>query len=355
MNLQESITGFYYVGTKRANITKLVNIYKRGYASGNLNHALNELTKKDRIVPDVIFCEANYGFAEIRTWADSLSKHDQLSQVPLIINADRMTAAENFHFIRNRIVDDILNMQELNEADLESKVRFLRKFKARINENGKRPVNQITSKIPGSVHMILKRSLDILISFMAIILLAPVFLIIALAIRIESKGNVIYVSKRAGMGYRIFNFYKFRTMFPGADVIRTEIKHLNQYADSSIVPFFKVKDDPRITGVGRFLRNTSLDELPQLFNVLLGDMSLVGNRPLPLYEAANLTTDKLSRRFLAPAGMTGLWQVQKRGGHILSAQERMDLDIDYADKSNLLYDMWILAKTPQAMIQKVNT
>ncbi len=133
----------------------------------------------------------------------------------------------------------------------------------------------------------------------------PVFLIIALAIRIESEGNIFYVSKRAGMGYRIFNFYKFRTMFPGADKRRTEFGHLNQYAESEEVHFFKLKNDPRITRVGRFLRNTSLDELPQLINVLLGDMSLVGNRPLPLYEAANLTTDNFAKRFLAPAGITG--------------------------------------------------
>lgn len=355
MKLQESKTGFYYVGRKRANITKLVNIYKRGYASGNLSHALNELTKKDYINPEVIFCESEYGFADIGIWADLLSKHEHLSKIPLIINANRMTAAENFHFIHNRIVDDILNMQELNETDLESKIRFLQKFKARSKEFEKRKVNQITSKIPGSVQIILKRCFDILISFAAIALLAPVFILIALAIRIESKGNIFYVSKRAGMGYRIFNFYKFRTMFPGSDSIRTKFSHLNQYADSGIAPFFKVKNDPRITRVGRFLRNTSLDELPQLFNVLLGDMSLVGNRPLPLYEAANLTTDNLSKRFLVPAGMTGLWQIQKRGKNLMSGNERIDLDIDYADKSNLLYDMWIMAKTPQALMQKVNT
>jgi lipopolysaccharide/colanic/teichoic acid biosynthesis glycosyltransferase len=355
MNLQESETGFYYIGTKRANITKLVDIYKRGYASGSLNHALHELTRKDQIVPEVIFCESNYGFAEIRIWADLLSKHEKLSGVPLIINAGYMSTAENFHFIHNRIVDDILNMEEMTETELESKVRFLHKFKARIGEFEKTTVDRITSKIPGSIHMILKRCFDILVSTLAIFMLAPVFLIIALAIRIESRGNIFYVSKRAGMGYRIFSFYKFRTMFPGADMSRTDFRHLNQYADSGISSFFKMKNDPRITRVGKFLRNTSLDELPQLFNVLLGDMSLVGNRPLPLYEAVNLTTDALSKRFLVPAGMTGLWQVEKRGGHMMSGDERMDLDIDYADKSNLLYDMWIMARTPQAMMQKVNT
>jgi lipopolysaccharide/colanic/teichoic acid biosynthesis glycosyltransferase len=355
MKLQESKTGFYYIGTKRENITKLVNIYKRGFASGNLSQALNELTTKDRGIPEAIFCESHYGFAEIRIWADLLSKHAHLSQVPLIIDADRMTAAENFHFIRNCIVDDILNLQELNESKLESKIHFLQKFKASANELGKRRVIQFTSQIPGSVHFVLKRCFDILVSFTAIVFLAPVFLIIALAIRIESRGNIFYVSKRAGMGYRIFDFYKFRTMFPGADKCRNEFGHLNQYSDSEVVHFFKLKNDPRITRVGCFLRKTSLDELPQLLNVLLGDMSLVGNRPLPLYEAANLTTDNFAKRFLAPAGITGLWQIQKRGRDVMSCKERIDLDIAYANKSNLLYDMWIMAQTPQALMQKVNT
>jgi lipopolysaccharide/colanic/teichoic acid biosynthesis glycosyltransferase len=190
---------------------------------------------------------------------------------------------------------------------------------------------------------------------MAIILLAPVFLMIALAIRIESGGNIFYVSKRAGMGYRIFNFYKFRTMTPDAELCRTQYVHLNLYPYSKLARFFKVENDPRITKVGRFLRNTSLDELPQLFNVFLGDMSLVGNRPLPLYEAESLTTDELAKRFMAPAGMTGLWQVKKRGKRVMSEDERIGLDLNYADKSNLLMDMWIMAHTPQALIQKANT
>jgi lipopolysaccharide/colanic/teichoic acid biosynthesis glycosyltransferase len=355
MKLQESKTGFYYIGTKRENITKLVNIYKRGYASGNLNQAMTDLTSKEHILPEVIFCESHYGFADIRIWTNLLSKDERLSQVPMIIDADKMTASENFHFIRNRIADDIMNMQEWDESSLDAKIRFLQKFKNRTYESEKQRAVQITSQIPGSIHAVLKRSIDILVSFFALVFFAPVFLIIALAIRIESRGNIFYISKRAGMGYRIFNFYKFRTMFPGADRSRAEFTHLNQYQDSEIARFFKVKNDPRITRVGRFLRNTSLDELPQLFNVLLGDMSLVGNRPLPLYEAENLTTDFLAKRFLAPAGITGLWQVQKRGRREMSGDERIDLDIDYADKSNLLYDMWIMARTPQALMQKGNT
>src|SRR4029077_6095784 len=191
----------------------------------------------------------------------------------------------------------------------------------------------------------------------ALLLLSPVFILIAIAIRVESKGPILYISKRAGRGYKIFDFFKFRTMLAGADNRIHELSHLNQYAESEAndPSFFKINNDPRITRVGEFLRNTSLDELPQLFNVLLGDMSLVGNRPLPLYEAETLTTDTTAERFLAPAGITGLWQIKKRGRMNMSVDERISLDIDYANHSNLLFDMWIMAHTPQALMQKANT
>jgi lipopolysaccharide/colanic/teichoic acid biosynthesis glycosyltransferase len=273
----------------------------------------------------------------------------------LIIDSENVNAIENFQFIRNKIADDIINLLEWGESDLNLKILFLQKYKNRTRELEQKQKNEMTVAVPVKMHSFLKRFLDIIFSIMSIVLLFPVFLIIALAIRIESRGNIFYVSKRAGMGYRIFNFYKFRTMSPDAELSRTQYVHLNLYPYSELARFFKVENDPRITRVGRFLRNTSLDELPQLFNVLRGDMSLVGNRPLPLYEAENLTTDELAKRFMAPAGMTGLWQVKKRRKTVMSADERIDLDLNYADKSNLLMDMWIMAHTPQALMQKANT
>lgn len=201
-----------------------------------------------------------------------------------------------------------------------------------------------------------KRLFDILFSSLAIIALSPLFLLIALAIKLESKGPVIYFSKRAGMGYRVFNFYKFRSMYQDADARLAELEHLNQYADKEGEEncFVKIKNDPRITLVGRFIRKTSLDELPQLFNVLIGDMSLVGNRPLPLYEAEQITRNEWVGRFLAPAGITGLWQVTKRGKDNMSTKERIELDLKYAREISFKKDMEIIFKTFPAMIQHEN-
>jgi lipopolysaccharide/colanic/teichoic acid biosynthesis glycosyltransferase len=252
--------------------------------------------------------------------------------------------------------DEIIFLQEHDKKTLLSKAQFLRKVKTRAGELISRGEMESFLRAAPTPRPVSKRAFDILVASLAITVLSPVLLLIALAIRIESKGSVFYVSKRAGRGYRIFDFYKFRTMSKGADEKMKEISHLNQYnANATEGPvFFKINNDPRITKVGAFLRNTSLDELPQLLNVLLGDMSLVGNRPLPLYEAVTLTTDDWAKRFMAPAGMTGLWQIKKRGKGDMSVEERINLDIDYADKYSFMYDLWIMANTPSALIQKVN-
>ena len=205
---------------------------------------------------------------------------------------------------------------------------------------------------------VVKRTFDVVISGLCILITLPVFLLIALAIRLESRGPVLFVSQRAGAGYRIFDFYKFRTMQTDAEQMRDQLKTLNSYyakhndpASNNSPFFFKVKNDPRVTKVGHILRKTSLDELPQLFNVLKGDMSLVGNRPLPLDEGATLTIDRFADRFLAPAGMTGLWQIAKNKDH-MSVSERINLDLEYAKNSSFLSDILILIRTIPAILQK---
>lgn len=209
-------------------------------------------------------------------------------------------------------------------------------------QHGKRK----TSK---AVSLVLKRILDVSVSVLILTVLSPLLLLIALIIKLESKGPVFYISKRAGNNYQVFDFYKFRSMNDGAEAHLKALMSENQYATGA---FVKIKSDPRVTSFGAFLRKTSLDEIPQLINVIKGDMYLVGNRPLPLYEAMELTKDQAARRFLAPAGITGLWQITKRGKEHMSEEERIHLDVVYAHKTSFLYDMKLLINTIPAMWQK---
>ena len=264
-----------------------------------------------------------------------------------------------------------------------------------------------------------KRLFDIVFSCLAIIILSPVFILTAIAIRLESKGPILFKSKRVGTNYTIFEFLKFRSMYVDAEQQLQDLsKNRNQYAgaaspdnesqevkstitaplgeqaeldminmglesdmmisdeeimlvgDDYVVAesdfnkkkeeeinnaFVKIENDPRVTKVGRFIRKYSIDELPQLFNILKGDMSIVGNRPLPLYEAEKLTADSSIDRFMAPAGLTGLWQVEERGkGGMMSAEERKQLDITYGQTYNFMLDMKIIFRTLTAFVQKEN-
>jgi lipopolysaccharide/colanic/teichoic acid biosynthesis glycosyltransferase len=244
-----------------------------------------------------------------------------------------------------------------------------------------------------------KRLFDVAFSTLVLLLVSPFMLLIAIAIKIESKGPVIYKSKRVGTGYDTFDFLKFRTMYVGSDQQLSSLSDLNLYlihkskstyaseADKcpqcaalghhcspilyidgnaicenwyfelknrakKNVTFFKLKDDPRITKVGRILRKFNLDELPQFINVLKGEMSVVGNRPLPLYEAERLTTDQFAYRFLAPAGITGLWQIQK--DRYNSEEERIALDNQYALIASPKKDLELIVKTIPALFRHTN-
>lgn len=259
--------------------------------------------------------------------------------------------------------------------------------------------NSIRTEVPAVKSTgIAKRLFDIFFAGLVLLIASPLFLVIYILIRMESKGPVFYYSLRAGTGFKVFKFYKFRSMFVDADKRIKDLKHLNQYnidagekailvdtsslcaecagggickfpmyadkvqwceknfldhrSSTSGSAFFKIKNDPRITKVGNFIRNTSIDELPQLWNVLIGDMSIVGNRPLPLYEAEKLTTDRYVLRFAAPSGITGLWQVEKRGKGEMSEDERLELDNTYAKNQSFTNDLRLILKTIPALLQK---
>lgn len=304
------------------------------------------------VVPSFIIYTIDHRLSGLSKFKKFLRSNPLLQSVPLFVYTDTVT-----HEIKQRLrkvggIDDIITPDVSHEA-FEDKFNIARS----IREMARKATKEGRIFSPGHyINYSFKRVLDITIAGTALILLSPLFLLIAVMIKIESKGPVFYISYRAGSRYRIFKFYKFRTMVPDADKqVAAMMQSNNQYDTNGAGPvFFKVTNDPRVTGLGAFLRNTSLDEIPQLLNVIIGDMSLVGNRPLPLYEAATLTTDDFAGRFIAPAGITGLWQIKKRGNKDMSVKERISLDINYAEKHSVLYDMWILANTPGAMRQKNN-
>ena len=302
-------------------------------------------------------------------------------------------------------INDTLN-KDSSVTEINKKIQFITSRENILFDDKASGKNILHFKIP-----IWKRTFDIVFSLIALIILSPVFIITAIAIKLESNGPVLFKSKRVGTNYTVFDFLKFRSMFMDSDKRLKELsKTQNQYSDKieePVVPvghfdanvddntaigddlgaemlisdeevmlvgddfvvsetsfnkqknedinnaFVKIENDPRITKVGHFIRKYSIDELPQLVNILKGDMSVVGNRPLPLYEAEKLTSDDSIDRFMAPAGLTGLWQVEKRGDSgKLSADERKQLDITYGQTYNFILDMKIIFKTLTAFIQK---
>lgn len=317
------------------------------------------------------------------------------ANLPFILIVDRITEANRNIALFEQFAD--IFEYPIQADDLLLRAKYLIENPPRYHSSLTKD-NAILPKyrIPTS-----KRVFDIIFSLVAILFLLPFFILFALIILMESKGPVFYAAKRVGSGYTIFNFYKFRSMRHGADAMLKGLKHLNQYHESSFdgiqdfnnylckecqlansgcqsklymdgemicekifadykrikenFKFIKIENDPRITRFGQFMRNTSIDELPQLINVLKGDMSIVGNRPLPLYEAEKLTTDQFALRFMAPAGITGLWQVTNRGNSgPMSMQERMELDNEYAKSSSFFNDIKIILKTIPAIFQKEN-
>ena len=309
----------------------------------------------------------------------------------MVLVMDSLTKEESLQYLKAGI-NNTIPFEAPQEA-IESLINFQKRRKQqKIKDIQKKGENIQTFKLP-----VWKRCFDIVSSGFALIILSPLLIITAIAIRMESKGAVIYKSKRVGSNYQIFDFLKFRSMYTNADKHLKDYNSLNQYQTDSIEEdiiweetpdfeeneneivlisddfviseeayinkktqeqknaFVKLENDPRITRIGRIIRKYSIDELPQLVNILKGDMSIVGNRPLPLYEAELLTTDEYIERFMAPAGLTGLWQVEKRGDQgEMSADERKQLDIKYAKTFSFWLDMKIILKTVTAFIQKEN-
>lgn len=347
---------FFYVGKRTALIDTLISTFDSGYAAENGDQAktmLKRLLSRSSSCPDVIIADASLGPTSLNLFAQFLATQKSLASVPFIIEGSGIPGVELKKLAAERISDDIILLEEIGVDKLIGKIRFWKKVKERVTRV-QQPVSDEAVKDTANDYS--KRVFDIIISAFLMVMLSPLFLLVIIALKIESKGPIFYTSKRAGKGYNIFKFYKFRTMIAGSNDKIGDLAHLNMYnplRENGPV-FIKIDNDPRVTKLGAFLRKCSLDELPQLWNVFKGDMSLVGNRPLPLYEAATLTTDEWAKRFMAPAGITGLWQINKKRKFKMTAEERISLDINYADRSNFLFDLWIMANTPSAVIQRTN-
>jgi len=351
----------------------------------------------------IVFFERNVRSEDI-TAITYLRKKSR--SVYVILMTDPMTDEERDVYMKCGINDTIA--REATVTELNKKIQFISDRESILFDNERPRHHMLKFQIP-----IWKRMFDIVFSVLAIIVMSPVFILTAIAIKLESKGPIIFKSKRVGTNYTIFDFLKFRSMYVDAEQRLQELsKDHNQYtaheqeehktivaplgdqaeqamfdmgmesemmiSDEEIMlvgddfvvaesdfskqkeeennnAFVKIENDPRVTKVGRFIRKYSIDELPQLFNILKGDMSVVGNRPLPLYEAEKLTADKSIDRFMAPAGLTGLWQVEERGrGGVMSAEERKQLDITYGQTYNFMLDMKIILRTLTAFVQKEN-
>ena len=315
----------------------------------------------------------------------------------MVLVMDSITKEEASEYLKAGINNTIKYEANYQEAFKDLSTFLIRRKEQKIK------ALQLKAQNLNAFHLPLwKRVFDIFFSGMAILCLSPLLIFTAIAIRLESKGPIIYKSKRVGSNYLIFDFLKFRSMYTDADKHLRDFNALNQYhqeeeeeqgkdiwgeevdvnggqneeeeilliSDDFVISeedyihkkskeqsnaFVKLENDPRITKIGRFIRKYSIDELPQLINILKGDMSIVGNRPLPLYEAELLTSDEHIDRFMGPAGLTGLWQVEKRGeAGKLSADERKQLDIKYAKTFSFWLDIKIILKTVTAFIQKEN-
>jgi exopolysaccharide biosynthesis polyprenyl glycosylphosphotransferase len=193
--------------------------------------------------------------------------------------------------------------------------------------------------------LILKRAIDIVCAVVALVVSAPLLAAAAVAVKLSSPGPVLFSQPRHGLHKRRFRMYKLRTMYVDAEARQTDLEDRNEASG----PVFKIRDDPRITPVGRILRRTSIDELPQLWNVLRGDMSIVGPRPLPVRDVQRFTEGALMRRFSVRPGVTGLWQVSARS--TLNFEDWVRLDMQYIDEWSLALDIRILAMTLPAVVR----
>jgi exopolysaccharide biosynthesis polyprenyl glycosylphosphotransferase len=295
------------------------------------------------------------GFVDHQWWYEGA---DLRTQYHLCCNFDELS-----EFLRRNVVDEVANYLPLRSfyehssriatlceqhgifMRFDHKIFDLKIAHARAEEfDGNAHITAHSSPLD-SWPLFLKRILDITVSFALLVILAPVLAAVAVIVKLSSQGPILFKQERVGRNKRRFFIYKFRTMVANAEKLLPALEVMNE----AVGPVFKIKNDPRMTPIGKFLRRTSLDELPQLFNVLKGDMSLVGPRPLPLRDYEGFNEDWQRRRFSVRPGITCLWQVNGRSN--IAFDHWMKLDLQYLDEWSIWLDMKILAQTIPAVMK----
>ena len=293
-------------------------------------------------LPFAVFCNLNWLKNNGFEFAERIRSHPDLRFVPFIIFAGQGEKI-NRKMLLQHGVDDCFTIP-VHWRQLKARLDFLNQYKSKLLElSGQVQRENYCYQIPPA-----KRIFDIAGSLLGILISCFIWLPVAVAIALESKGPVLYHSKRVGADYRIFNFLKFRSMYVDADQHVAELRHLNVYSlAGGEAIFLKFNHDPRITRVGRFIRKYSIDELPQFFNVLRRDMSVVGPRP-PLRREFDTYNAQVRRRLLVLPGITGLWQVSGRAD--LSWEDSVRLDLSYVENWSITNDLLIAAKTFRTII-----
>jgi len=396
----ENTVEILYIGNSAKSIKHFSEISsEKIHFFDNSEKALVYLKKLDKLVCVVLLLEKRLVKLDVVQIKEYKKAYSSLYTILIMSHMeDKERAAYLFAGVNNTMNYEIVKKK------FDASISFIKEnYRYMLPEESKENLNIKRFVLP-----LWKRMFDIVFALSVLIILFPFLLIVYIIVFVTSRANPIYKSQRVGSNYRVFNFLKFRSMYIDAEKRLAEFKDNNQYKapvtsenlddmllndsqklfdddtaidDNSLDDimlvnddekvsekdynmqkqneqansFVKLVNDPRITTFGRFIRKYSIDELPQFINILKGDMSVVGNRPLPLYEAELLTRDEYAERFMSPGGLTGLWQVEKRGSNgSLSADERKKLDVKYAENFSLLLDIKIIFKTFTAFVQSAD-
>ncbi|MBP1696416.1 MAG: Undecaprenyl-phosphate galactose phosphotransferase [Deltaproteobacteria bacterium] len=350
-----AILDLFFLFGERLVIRRIIK-YRRSKGWGLLNILVVGTGKEAEKIAEVIQQQHHWnlrlvGFISV----DDARREDKLKGYPVLGGKD-----DFLKIVHENVIDEIIfavprqTMEKLEdlfllceEQGIKTRVTltlfphiFSKIFLEKLQDI---PLLTFSTTPTNEIALFWKRALDVALSSIALILLSPLFVVVSVLIKKTSEGPVFFKQERGGLYFRRFVMYKFRSMTADAEKRKSKLHHLNE-ADG---PIFKIKDDPRITAIGKWIRKTSIDELPQLINVLKGDMSMVGPRPHPVEEAKKYTTWQRRRLSMKP-GITGLWQIGGRSGTTFA--ESMKLDLDYIDHWSLWLDVKILVKTIPAVI-----